>query len=373
MLKKIAVVIGTRPEAIKMAPVILELRKYPKDFGVVVISSGQHRQMLDDPLAVFGIKPDYDLKIMIPSQSLFDISRRILSKMEGVLAREKPDLVLVHGDTPTTFMAGVAAYYSQIPVGHVEAGLRTYDKYHPFPEEMNRQFIDVVCDFYFAPTQKAKANLMFEGKAENKIVVTGNSVIDAVLTVNDRVKTFSNTDLEKIEFKNRRIIFLECHRREIWGKAMEKVFAGVKMAVDEVSDVEVLFPVHLNPLVQKAAKKILGEDKKFHLTKPLSYPDMVLVLKKCYLVATDSGGLVEEAPVFHKPLVVLRAVTERVEGLDFGTLVVGGIAKEDVYNSIKKLLLDKSVYQKMAAAKNPFGDGKAAVRIRKALMKFLQT
>lgn len=369
---KIVVIFGTRPEAIKMAPVIQELRRFPKLFNVIVVSSGQHRELLDDPLEVFKIRPDYDLKIMRAKQSLFDISRRILSKMESILKLEKPDLVLVHGDTPTTFMGGVAAFYSKIPVGHVEAGLRTYDKYNPFPEEMDRQFIDIVSDYYFAPTLATKNNLLREGKPKEKIVVTGNTAIDGVIWAKKLVNNFVSDDLKRIDFKNKKVIFLEAHRRESWGKQLEDIFLGVRRIVSEFDDVSVIFPVHLNPIIQKAAQKIFGNISRVHLLKPLVYGDMVMVLKNCFLVITDSGGLQEEAPVFDKPVLVLRNVTERKEGVKTGALRVVGTNTNSVYLGIKELILNPKVYARMARAKNPYGDGHASERIKKAIISYFR-
>lgn len=364
---KIVAVFGTRPEVIKMAPVILELRKYSSEFELVTICSGQHREMLHQSLSAFNIMPDYDLHIMTTPQSLFDVSTRILTNIEKILKVANPNLVLVQGDTPTAFTGALAAFYSKIPIGHIEAGLRTYNKYNPFPEEMNRQLIDVLADLFFVPTAHARNNLLKEGKPKDRIWITGNTAIDALALINGFEKHFKNRKLAKLPFRNKRIILLTCHRRESWGKKMEEIFKGVKRVVDEFEDVEVIFPVHLNPLIRQTAEKILGSRPKIHLVKSLSYPEMVKLINKSYLVATDSGGLQEEAPHFGKPVVVLRNVTERVEGVESGTLVLGGTSEEGVYKTLRKLLTDNKLYKEMSEAKNPYGDGKASQRIRRVI------
>lgn len=367
---KVAAIFGTRPEAIKLAPVIAELKRFPQVFQVTVVVSGQHRQMLDQALTFFKIKPDYDLKIMQSHQTLFGISKKILAKMGQILKLEKPDLSLIQGDTPTAFIAALASFYCKIPIAHIEAGLRTYDKYNPFPEEINRKLIDDIADLYFAPTEEAKNNLLKEGKNFKTIWVTGNTGIDALVFASKKAKGFLNGVLTKIDFKNKKIVLLTCHRRESWGKKIEEIFKGVKLIIDEFDEVEVIFPIHLNKEIRKPAIKVFGNHPKIYPFDPLDYPDMATLLKNCFLVATDSGGLQEEAPYFGKPVVVLRDITERVEGLRAGTLIIGGTSCDGVYNSIKQLIMNKSLYNQMSKAKNPYGDGKASIRIRKAIVEY---
>jgi len=367
--KKILAVFGTRPEAIKMIPVVMALRK--AGLETVVITTSQHKEMLDQVMRVFKIKANYDLNIMIPDQTLSDISITILWKMGKILEKEKPSIVLVQGDTATAFTSTLGAFYHRIPIGHIEAGLRTYDKYNPFPEEMNRQLIDVLCDFYFVPTREARQNLLREGKLKEKIFITGNTVIDAALFIAEKDYKFKNKTLSKIDFIKKRVILLTCHRRESFGEKMESIFRGVKKIVDEFKDVEIVFPVHLNPNVQKSAQKILSKHPHIYLIKPIVYSDIIKLMENCYLVMTDSGGLQEEAPAFNKPVLVLRDETERIEGIKAGTLKLVGTNEERVYDSTKKLLDDKKEYQKMAQAKNPYGDGKASQRIVRIILKNL--
>jgi len=357
------VIFGTRPEAIKMAPVIKELSKHKDKIITKIVVTSQHKEMLIQVLKIFDIKPDYDLNIMMLKQSLFDININILSRLGKILDEEKPQLVLVHGDTPTSYASALASFYCKIPVAHVEAGLRTYDKYDPFPEEVNRQLIDIISDYFFVPTELAKNNLLKEGKEEKNICVTGNTVIDALLSVAGENYPFACQDLNKIKFNDKRVILLTCHRRESWGGRMEGIFRGVRRAVDEFEDVEVVFPVHPNPAIQASVKKVLTGKPKIHLVKPLNYRDMVMTMKKCFFVATDSGGLQEEAPALNKPVLVLRNTTERPEGIKTGTLMLAGTDEQGVYRKIKLLLTDKSLYRKMCRAKNPYGDGKASQKI----------
>lgn len=362
---KVAIILGTRPEVIKMAPVVFASRE--AGIETVVVATAQHREMLDQVLEIFKIRPNYDLDIMTENQTLSKISIKVLEKMGQILEKEEPDLVLVQGDTTTALTSSLAAFYQQIPIGHVEAGLRTYNKYLPFPEEINRQLIDVVCDFYFAPTIKNKQNLVNEGKTREKIFITGNTVIDALLIIAKKIGKFKNKPLNKIDFKNKRVILMTCHRREVFGKKIESIFRGVKKIAAEFEDVEVIYPVHLNPNVVKPARKILNKSTKIHLIKPVVYTDMANLMKSCYLVATDSGGLQEEAPAFNKPVLVLRDETERTEGIKAGTLKLMGTDEKKIYRGIKKLLNNKKEYQKMARAKNPYGDGRAAKRIVKII------
>lgn len=360
--KKIAIVFGTRPEAIKMAPVILELKKHQNEFEACVIVTAQHREMLDQVLSVFNIKPDYDLNIMKQNQTLSDITSDVLKGIENIFVKEKPDMVLVHGDTTTSFSAALAAYYHQIPIGHVEAGLRTHDKYFPFPEEGNRQLIDTITDIFFVPTEMTKNNLLQEGKDEKRIVVTGNTVIDAVhYTKNSKVK---HPALDLMDTKpEQKWILLTAHRRENYGQPMRNIFEAIVEIVKNNQEIEVLLPVHLSPTVQKIAKEILGNNERIHLIEPLEVDVFHQVINKSYLVLTDSGGLQEEAPALDKPVLVLRDKTERPEGVEAGTLKVIGTDKNRIFEEITILLQDEKQYGKMSQAVNPYGDGFASGRI----------
>jgi len=367
--KKIAVVFGTRPEAIKMAPLVLELEKHPEQFNTTVIVSAQHREMLDQVLDVFGITPDYDLNIMKKNQTLSDITADVLKGIEKIFIQEKPDMVLVHGDTTTSFTAALAAYYHQIPIGHVEAGLRTYDKYFPFPEESNRQLIDVLTDLYFVPTEETKQNLIDEGKEEHKITVTGNTVIDAIHFTKESSAEHPALDLMD-KTPDQKWILLTMHRRENHGKPMRNVFEALRALTDEHEEVSVLMPVHLSPAVQLMAKDILGHHDRIHLIEPLEVDVFHQVINKAHIILTDSGGLQEEAPALDVPVLVLRDKTERPEGLVAGTLKVVGTEKENVTSALKELLSDSDLYQNMAKAVNPYGDGLASNRIVKEMVTF---
>lgn len=369
---KIAVVFGTRPEIIKLAPVILELRRFPNVFELTIISSGQHREMLEQFFSFFNIKPDYELAVMSVNQDLFDINKKILAKIKKVLRYKKPDLIIVQGDTLTAFTAAVSAFYLKIPVAHVEAGLRTFDKYSPYPEEMSRQLIDVLSDIYFVPTSQSKKNLLREGKVEAKIFVTGNTSIDAVATSLNLKKTFVNKKLKKIDFKNKKVVLITCHRRESWGKKMSEIFLAIRDLADYFEDIEIVFPVHLNPAIRRKVEKFLSQHSRVHILPPLGYSDMVNLMRKSFFIGTDSGGLQEEAPYLNKPVVVLRDKTERVEGLKAGTLLIGGTSRKKVFNTLKRLVKDQILYKKMATAKNPYGDGKASIRIRKAITQYFR-
>ena len=368
--KKIAIVFGTRPEAIKMAPVILEMKKHLTELEPCIVVTAQHREMLDQVLSVFDIKPDYDLNIMKHNQTLSDITADVLKGIEKVFVKERPDMVLVHGDTTTSFAAALAAYYHQIPIGHVEAGLRTYDKYFPFPEEANRQLIDAITDLFFVPTEATKTNLLNEGKDENKIVVTGNTVIDAVhYTKNSSV---DHPALELMDSKpEQKWILLTSHRRENYGEPMSNVFEAMIRVVDEHPEVDVLMPVHLSPTVQRLAVRKLGDHARIHLIDPLEVDVFHQVLSKANLVLTDSGGLQEEAPALDKPVLVLRDKTERPEGLQAGTLKVIGTDKMRVFTEVTALLNDEESYNRMAEAINPYGDGLASGRIIQAVKKYI--
>ncbi|WP_270647735.1 non-hydrolyzing UDP-N-acetylglucosamine 2-epimerase [Paeniclostridium hominis] len=352
---KVMTIFGTRPEAIKMAPLVKELESR-NQIECIVCVTAQHRQMLDQVLNAFNIIPKYDLDIMKKGQTLVDITSRSLQKIDEVIKIEKPDIVLVHGDTTTTLAGSLAAYYNQVSVGHVEAGLRTYNKYSPFPEELNRQFTGIIADMHFAPTQVAKDNLIKEGKNESTIYVTGNTAIDALNTTVK--KDYSNEFLEKM--KDSRIILLTAHRRENLGEPMRNIFRAVKRIVNEFNDVQVVYPVHLNPIVKELANEILGDNEKVHLIDPLEVLDFHNFLDSSYIIMTDSGGIQEEAPSLGKPVLVLRDTTERPEGVKAGTLKLVGTEEDDIYNKTRELLINEKEYQKMSKASNPYGDGNSS-------------
>ena len=360
---KILSVFGTRPEAIKMAPVVKELESRENIESVVCVTA-QHRGMLDQVLSVFKIKPDYDLDIMKPGQTLTHITAEVLKGIENVIIKEKPDLVLVHGDTTTGMAAALAAFYQHVPVGHVEAGLRTFDKYSPFPEEMNRQIIDRIADYLFAPTEVSKQNLNEKLNKGQKIFVTGNTAIDALKTTVS--EDYSHPDLKWAE--GSRLILMTAHRRENLGEPMQKMFTAIKRIVDEFPDVKVIYPVHLNPKVQEMATKVLGNDERIRLIEPLDVLDFHNFMEKAYFIMSDSGGVQEEAPSLGKPVLVLRDTTERPEGIEAGTLRLVGTETDNVYNEAKRLLNDREFYDAMARAKNPYGDGFASKYIVDAIM-----
>ena len=352
---KVLSVFGTRPEAIKMAPLVKELERREEIESIVCVTA-QHRQMLDQVLETFNINPDYDLNIMKQGQTLVDITTRALQALSEVICEVKPNIVLVHGDTTTTLAGSLAAFYNQTSVGHVEAGLRTYDKYSPFPEEVNRQVTGIIADMHFAPTEISKDNLIKEGKKEETIYVTGNTAIDALkTTVKDK---YDHPIFDKVG--NDRIILLTAHRRENLGEPMKSMFRAIKRIVEEFSDVQVIYPVHLNPLVRQAADEILGNNKKVHLIEPLEVLDFHNFLNKSYIIMTDSGGIQEEAPSLGKPVLVLRDTTERPEGVKAGTLKIAGTDEEVIYNLTKELLENNKKYDDMSKASNPYGDGKAS-------------
>ena len=365
-MKKVMSVFGTRPEAIKMAPLVKELEKREGIESIVCVTA-QHREMLDQVLKTFDIKPDYDLDIMKKGQTLSDITGRVLKGLEEVIIEAKPDILLVHGDTTTTFAAGLAAFYQQVAVGHVEAGLRTYDKYSPFPEEMNRQMVDCFTDLYFAPTDLSKENLIKEGKSEEKIFVTGNTVIDAMkTTVNEDYK---NDILDWAS--DSRMILLTSHRRENLGNPMRNIFKAVDRITKEFDDIKVIYPIHLNPKVREIAKEVFDGNEKVKLIEPLEVFDFHNFQKASYLILSDSGGIQEEAPSLGKPVIVLRDTTERPEGIDAGTLVLAGTDEENVYRITKELLTNDEKYKKMSKAVNPYGDGHASERIVDEIINFL--
>jgi UDP-N-acetylglucosamine 2-epimerase (non-hydrolysing) len=357
------VVFGTRPEAIKMCPLIKELKER-KNAQVSVLVTGQHRKMLDQVLNAFEVIPDYDLSIMKEKQTLFEITANILNGIRSILEKERPDLVLVHGDTTTTFATALASFYFQIPVGHVEAGLRTYDIYSPYPEEYNRQAVSIVARYHFAPTEQAKQNLIKEGKDRDNIYVTGNTAIDALKTTIR--KDYSHEELTWA--LGSRMILLTAHRRENIGKPMEGIFHGIKRILEENPDVKVIYPVHLNPLIREIAGSVFQDEERVHLIEPLAVLDFHNILARAYLVLTDSGGIQEEAPSLGKPVLVLRDTTERPEGIKAGTLALVGTKEEAIYQSIRNLLHDKAAYDKMCQAINPYGDGFASKRIADILL-----
>lgn len=366
-MKKIKVmsVFGTRPEAIKMAPIVLALEKQPERFESIVTVTAQHREMLDQVLEFFNIQADYDLNVMKQRQSLAEITASVLMGLDAVMKEAKPDIVLVHGDTTTTFAAGISAFYHQIKVGHVEAGLRTWNKQSPFPEEMNRQVTDVLSDLYFAPTQQSKENLLKENHPEENIFITGNTAIDALKeTVK---KEYTHEVLENIQ-EGSKVILLTMHRRENQGEPMRQVFQAVRNVVEDNQEIEVIYPVHLNPVVQELAQEILGHHERIHLIEPLDVIDFHNIAHQSYLIMTDSGGVQEEAPSLGVPVLVLRDTTERPEGVAAGTLKLVGTNQEAVEEAMTTLLLDQEIYQAMSQAKNPYGDGHAAERILETIL-----
>ncbi|HIW13543.1 MAG TPA: UDP-N-acetylglucosamine 2-epimerase (non-hydrolyzing) [Candidatus Salinicoccus stercoripullorum] len=357
-MKKIMTIFGTRPEAIKMAPLVLELKKDPELEPIVVVTA-QHREMLDQVMDIFGIKADFDLNIMKQGQTLSEVTGRVIEGLESVIKEAEPDMILVHGDTTTTFAGSLAAFYNEVDIGHVEAGLRTYNKYSPFPEEMNRQMTGVLADLHFSPTDQSKENLLKENKDETYISVTGNTAIDALkTTVNEAYKS------EIIEkHKDKKVILLTAHRRENIGMPMENIFSAVREIVEEFDDVTVVYPIHKNPKVREIAAKYLSDHDRIEIIEPLDVFDFHNFAAKSHIILTDSGGVQEEAPSLGKPVLVLRDTTERPEGVDAGTLKLAGIQKENIYNMTKKLLTDDEMYEKMSSAANPYGDGRASERI----------
>ena len=363
-MKSVLLVFGTRPEAIKMCPLVIELKNNPDQFETKVCVTGQHRQMLDAVLDAFGVKPDYDLSIMKDQQTLFDITSAVLLQLKEVIQEASPDIVLVHGDTTTSFAAALAAFYLGTPVGHVEAGLRTNNLRSPFPEEFNRQAVDIVSDYYFAPTETAKRNLIREGKDEKKIFVTGNTGIDAL-----RTTVRDDYTHEALEWANGyRLLLITAHRRENLGAPMHHMFRAIRAVVEEHPDVRAVYPVHLNPKVRAAAKEELSGCDAIKLIDPLDVIDFHNVLSRCYLVLTDSGGIQEEAPSLGKPVLVMRDTTERPEGVEAGTLKLVGTHENDIYRECTKLLDDREAYRAMSHASNPYGDGYACRRILAALL-----
>lgn len=365
---KVMTVFGTRPEAIKMAPVVLELKKHPDQIQTVVAVTAQHRQMLDQVLDLFQIRPDYDLDIMSQGQTLYDITTRSLQGLKSVMEVEKPDLVLVHGDTTTTFAGALAAYYQQIPVGHVEAGLRTGNIYSPFPEEMNRKLTGAIAVIHFSPTMTARGNLLREGIDKDAIFVTGNTVIDALMTTVDEGYDFEDEELQSVDFQNHRIILLTTHRRENLGEPMRHIYKALRQIIEEIPDTEIVFPVHRNPLVRKVVEEELSGVDRIHLIEPMEYEPFANLMHHSCLVLTDSGGIQEEAPSLGKPVLVLRNTTERPEAVEAGTVRLIGTDRDRVYEETKRLLTDKAAYDAMSNAVNPYGDGQASRRIVQAIL-----
>ena len=357
-MKKIMLVFGTRPEAIKMCPLVNELKKR-KNIETIVCVTGQHRQMLDQVLEAFSVVPDYDLSIMKDKQTLFDVTVNILERIKTVLEEVKPDVVLVHGDTSTTFVTALACFYLQIPVGHVEAGLRTYNIYSPYPEEFNRQAVSIISQYNFAPTELSKQNLLKEGKNPESIYVTGNTAIDALKTTVRADYTHPELDWAK----DSRLIMITAHRRENLGEPMRHMFKAIRRVMDEHPDVKAIYPIHMNPVVREIAQEYLGDDDRIHIIEPLDVLDFHNFLSRSYLILTDSGGIQEEAPSLGKPVLVMRDTTERPEGIAAGTLKLVGTEEETIYKEFSRLLSDKTEHDAMSKASNPYGDGHACERI----------
>jgi len=378
-MKKVLFIFGTRPEAIKLAPIIDNLRAKNIKLQFRICVTAQHREMLDQFLKLFEIEPDYDLDIMIENQSLFNVTLDGLKKLEKVLNKEKPDIILVQGDTSTTFIASLAAYYLKIKIGHIEAGLRTQDKFNPFPEEINRRFTDCLADLCFAPTEQAMQNLLKEGVDREKIFVTGNTVIDALLMTNVKLKSERTQQIYvkrfqnryNISFDNRKIILVTGHRRESFGKNFENICYALKQIAENNPQVQIIYPVHLNPNVQQPVKNILERVKGIHLIEPLDYTSFVFLMSQAYIILTDSGGIQEEAPSMGKPVLLMRETTERPEGVKAGTAKLVGTDRKRIFSETTKLLDDVNIYQTMAKAINPYGDGQAADRIVDVLIKKL--
>lgn len=365
---KVMTVFGTRPEAIKMAPLVKALQQNTEQIDTVVTVTAQHREMLDQVLETFKIVPDYDLNIMKERQTLLDVATRGLEGLDQIMKEAKPDVVLVHGDTATTFVASLAAFYNQVAIGHVEAGLRTWNKYSPYPEEMNRQLTGVLADIHFAPTEQAKENLLKENKEPNSIIVTGNTAIDALATT--VADDYTHPVLEAIG--DNRMVLLTAHRRENLGEPMENMFRAIYRILEEHPDVQVVYPMHLNPAVRDTARATLGSHERVHLIEPLEVFDFHNFASRSYMILTDSGGIQEEAPSLGKPVLVLRDTTERPEGIEAGTLKLAGVEEETIYDLTKELLTDSALYNQMAQASNPYGDGHASERIVEALISFLE-
>jgi UDP-N-acetylglucosamine 2-epimerase (non-hydrolysing) len=369
---RIALVIGTRPEAIKMAPVIYALRELQDEFETTIIATAQHRELLDQVLSVFRITPQIDLGLMRPSQALGDLTSRVLSAMGRELERLRPDLVVVQGDTTTAFASALAAFYLKIPVAHIEAGLRSHNPYEPFPEEMNRRLITTVAELHFAPTQKAWRELMAEGASPDKVVITGNTVVDALHIISNGHHLDEGRELVRIPSNGHRVLLVTCHRRESWGKDLGNICLAVRELVERFEDLCVVYPMHVNPVVRGTVQGILGETDRIFLTPPLDYLSFVDLMRRSHLVLTDSGGVQEEAPSFNKPVLVLRRVTERPENADLGLARLVGTNPDAIVSGVSELLGDSDLYSRMSSGPNPYGDGKACERIVEALRRWAQ-
>jgi len=363
---KVMTVFGTRPEAIKMAPLVLELERHPEIESIVCVTA-QHREMLDSVLNIFNIKPDYDLNIMAPKQTLASITTKVLQGLDEVINTAKPDLILVHGDTSTTFAGALAAFYHRVKVGHVEAGLRSFDKYSPYPEEVNRKLTGTIADLHFCPTENNVKNLENEAITEG-IFVTGNTVIDALKTTVRDSYEFRSDELKKIDFASYRTVLLTAHRRENYGKPLENIMNATKALVEQNPDIQVIYPVHLSPVVRETVFPILGDVDRVHLIDPIDVDDMHNLMARSHLILTDSGGLQEEAPSLGKPVLVLRCETERPEAVDAGTVQIAGVEEKTIFDLATTLLRDSDAYEKMAQAVNPYGDGRASERIVRAIL-----
>ncbi|PID23911.1 non-hydrolyzing UDP-N-acetylglucosamine 2-epimerase [Sporosarcina sp. P7] len=366
---KVMTIFGTRPEAIKMAPLVLELEKHPDEIESIVTVTAQHRQMLDQVLETFNITPDYDLNIMKDRQTLIDVATRGLEGLDKVMKEAQPDIVLVHGDTSTTFIGSLAAFYNQISVGHVEAGLRTWNKFSPYPEEMNRQLTGVIADLHFSPTEKSAQNLLDEGKNKERIYVTGNTAIDALKTTVDPKYHHPIFD----QLGDDRLVLLTAHRRENLGEPMRNMFRAINRLLDKHDDIQVIYPVHMNPAVREVADELLGDNDRIHLIEPLEVLDFHNFAARSHIILTDSGGIQEEAPSLGKPVIVLRDTTERPEGIDAGTLRLAGTEEENIFQLSDALLSNDAEYEKMSKAHNPYGDGHASARIVESLLNYLHS
>ncbi len=366
-MKKLRImsVFGTRPEAIKMAPLVKELASREEIESLCCVTA-QHRQMLDSVMKVFDLRADCDLDIMTPRQTLSSITSKCLTGMDGAIERLKPDMILVHGDTSTTFAGALSAFYHQVPVGHVEAGLRTYDKYSPFPEEMNRRLVTAIADLYFCPTKNNRDNLLREG-IEKGIFITGNTVIDALRTTVRSDYVFATQKLNELDYANRKVILVTCHRRENYGEPMKNIMLALRQIAEQNEDVELVYPVHLSPVVREAVDAYLRGAPRVHLIEPLPADEMHNIMARCYMVLTDSGGLQEEAPALGKPVLVMRRETERPEAVEAGTVKLCGVVQDDIVTMAERLIRDRNAYEKMAHAVNPYGDGKACARIADAI------
>ena len=369
---KIVTIVGTRPEVIKMAPVVLELLRRQSVFDHTLVNTSQHREMLVSAMSLFGMEPDIDLKLMEENQSLASFASRSLSSVGSLLSELKPDLILIQGDTTTVMTAALAAFYQDIKVGHVEAGLRSFNRRHPFPEEINRRFVGLLADLHFAPTERARQNLLQDGVAENSIFVTGNTIVDALQSI-PPAETFDDQRLDHIDYDRMRVLLVTAHRRENHGAPLRAICQALKQLVDQFDDIEMVFPVHLNPNVRSLVNEELSGFRRIHLIEPTSYRDLLGLMRRCYLILTDSGGIQEESVSFHKPVLVLREVTERPEVVEVGAGLVIGVDTERIVQEVSGLLNDEEQYQRMSSAENPFGDGHAAERIVRILAERLQS